>query len=69
MKIKVVTSHDQMVGEIGKEEKAFVLLYRKGSEISECAYKNIADAMKDTKELHLIAADVSKVNFFMVMEF
>lgn len=56
-----VTSHDQMLEEISNEEKAFVLLYKKGSDISECAYKNISDAVKDTIELHVVAADVSQV--------
>jgi len=61
MEFKKVTSHDQLLKEVRAVEKSFVLLYKEGSEISECAIKNITIAGKDISDLYLFTIDVSSV--------
>ena len=56
-----ITSYDQLLKKINIKDKSFVLLYKEGSKISECAYKNISDAVEELKDLRLITVDVSKV--------
>ncbi len=61
MELKEISSHNHLLTELKGKDKAFLLLYKKGSEISDCAYRNISEAAKGTKELHLFVADVSNV--------
>ena len=56
-----IGSHDQLAKEIKPVSKSFVLLYKSGSEISECAYKNISDAVHDIESAKLLTVDVSTV--------
>ena len=56
-----IGSHDQLADEIKKASKSFVLLYKSGSEISECAYKNISDAVRKIEHVNLLSVDVSTV--------
>ena len=61
MDLQKITSHDHLIKELKGKDKVFVLLYKKGSEISECASKNITEASRGTKELHIFTVDVSNV--------
>ncbi len=61
MEFKKVTSHDQLLREVRAVEKSFVLLYKEGSEISECAINNITTAGKEINDLRLFMVDVSNV--------
>ena len=56
-----VTSHVQLRKEIDTKTKSFVLLFKQGSEISECAFKNISDAVEGTTDLVIFTVNVSKV--------
>jgi len=60
-KIQAVTSHDEMISKISGMDKAFVLLYKKGSELSDCALKNLVAAYDDVEDVNLFSADVSTV--------
>ncbi len=61
MDLKKITSYDHLLKELKGKDKTFLLLYKEGSEISDCAYRNIVEAVKGTKELNLFMADVSNV--------
>jgi glutaredoxin-like YruB-family protein len=61
MKIKEITSHEEMLKAIKDKEKAFVFLYKKDSDLSNCALKNINAALTETEKLTMVAADVSSV--------
>jgi len=47
--------------EIEANEKVWLLLYKKGSEQSDCAFKNFVDAKTDAKNQVLLNADVNNV--------
>lgn len=46
---------------IQSNENVWLLLYKKGSEQSDCAYKNFSDSEKNTKTGVLLSADVNEV--------
>ncbi len=51
-----------MLEQVKKHEKAFVLLYKKGSENSDCAWKSISDLhLPAEKDVAVIAANVAQV--------
>ena len=56
-----VTSHDEMMKYISGKEKAYVLLYKKGSEQSECSLRNLGEARTDTDKVSVYLADVAEV--------
>ncbi len=43
------------------DTRNYVLLFKKGSETSECSYKNIEYVLKDGIDVNVVAADVTKV--------
>ncbi len=57
--MKEVESHKDFKSQIGTAEKYFLLLFKKGSEISDCAFKNIEAAFTQTKGLKLLFANVA----------
>jgi len=61
MALKEVRSHAEMLGTLEEKRKNYILLYKKGSETSECSYKNIEAALKQVKDVIVLAADVSQV--------
>lgn len=61
MELKDIASHDEMMQFLKDGEKNYVLLYKKGTEASDCSYKNIAEALDKVKDIQVAAADVSVV--------
>ena len=61
MNLKEVRSHKEMLQHLQNGKKNYVLLYKKGSETSDCSYKSIAQALKEVKGVNVLAADVSTV--------
>lgn len=59
--LKEIRSHEEMVSLLHEKEKNYILLYKKGSETSECSYKNIEAALQKVKDVNVVAADVSQV--------
>lgn len=59
MNIVYIESHEAMLKIVRNDKKAYLLLIRKGSDISECALSNI-QKVSDTNETILVA-DVNKV--------
>jgi len=56
-----VKSYKDLVEKITEEEKAYVLLYKEGSELSDCARKNIKTAADDKNDIILHMVNVSHV--------
>ncbi len=61
MALKEISSHQEMLQLLDGKNKTYVLLYKKGSEGSDCAYNNIEKALEQTKDTNVLAADVTKV--------
>ncbi len=61
MALKEVMSHAEMLQHFDDKKKNYVLLYKKGTENSDCAYNNLLEAVKAVKNINLMAADVSGV--------
>jgi len=59
--MKELNSHSELLSNIKGKEKAFLLLYKKGSEKGDCAYNNVLEASKNMQEISVLSADVIKV--------
>jgi glutaredoxin-like YruB-family protein len=57
--ITEIQSYSELIQAVEKLPKAYCLLYKKGSEISDCAYKSIAEGMLE--KTPVFAADVNTV--------
>jgi len=61
MTLKNISSHDEMQSSLKKDARNYVLLFKKGSETSECSYKNIEHAINDGVDVNIVAANVANV--------
>jgi glutaredoxin-like YruB-family protein len=61
MNLARVTSHSDFLNKSGGNGKSLLLLYRKGSEQSECAFLNLLLAMESSPEMNVFTADVTEV--------
>ena len=62
MKAIEIQSHEQLISLIQDKERAFLLLYKKGSEQSECSLKNLEEVKEEDVNLEMLRADVSQVH-------
>jgi glutaredoxin-like YruB-family protein len=61
MALKEVSSHPEMLKQFDEKKKNYLLLYKKGTENSECSVRNIEEALENVKDVNLVAADVTLV--------
>ncbi len=61
MKLKEIQSHKELLEQIRNKERAYLLLYKKGSEQSECALQNLKAVTGDTLSENVFVADVTSV--------
>ncbi len=61
MKITGIKSYQDLQSKIKGKKQAFVLIYKKGSELSECAIQNIEESANNTKDFELFTVDVTEV--------
>ncbi|MFC2101264.1 glutaredoxin domain-containing protein [Bacteroidota bacterium] len=61
MRITEVSSNIDLREKITDLDIAYVLLYKKGSEISECSVKNIQKVIKDHDNIYVFTVDVNTV--------
>ena len=54
-----IYSYSELINAIKEKEKAYLLLFKKGSEKSDCAFQNIAEGAKNIKGVRLFYADVN----------
>ncbi len=59
--IKAIHSYKELEVELKSAETVYLLLYKKGSDASDCAYGNIRLAAEKANELTLLCADVNTV--------
>ncbi len=61
MKIIDLQSLQDLESKLSKGKKSYLLLYKKGSEQSDCAIGNFIEASEEMEDLQLFAADVNLV--------
>ena len=61
MNAKDIHSHKELQESIKNKERAFLLLYKKGSEQSECSLKNLQAVEQENATLNFYMADVTNV--------
>jgi glutaredoxin-like YruB-family protein len=61
MNIIDVKSYDELQKGLGKEKRSFLLIYKKGSEVSEKALTHLSEAASGIKDIAVYLADVSQV--------
>jgi len=59
--MKNISSYNEMQSLLKQDVRNYVLLFKKGSETSDCSYNNIEHAINDGVDVNIVAADVSKV--------
>lgn len=61
MAIIKVKSHDDFIEKIKDKETSYLLVYKSGSEKSDCAYENMLNAAKEIKDIDIFSVDVNEV--------
>ena len=61
MKTNEVNSLKELQQKIGIEKRSFLLIYKQGSEQSDKAYENLAEAAVDVSDIGIFIADVNRV--------
>jgi glutaredoxin-like YruB-family protein len=61
MKTREIQSHQELLENIKNQEKAYLLLYKKGSEKSECSLNNLAAIEQKDIKIEMLMADVTNV--------
>lgn len=61
MALKEIFSHNELLDNVKDKDRAYVLLYKKGSEVSDCSFDNISKAVKNTDEIDVLVVDVGQV--------
>jgi glutaredoxin-like YruB-family protein len=61
MKTIEVKSFQELQQKIGKEKRSFLLIYKRGSEQSDKANKNVAEAAVEVSDIGIFTADVNRV--------
>jgi len=60
MSLREVSSHAEMIKQFN-DKKNYVLLYKKGTENSDCSVRNIEIALESVKDINIVTADVTSV--------
>lgn len=63
MKVIDVTNSTELFENLKKNKKNFVLVYKKGSELSDCAYKSLLES-DNIEDVKIYAIDVNEVKDF-----
>ncbi len=56
-----ISSYNQLSELAGKSKKAYLLLWKRGSDLSESAFRNLSEASHAQTEVQVFTADVSMV--------
>ena len=60
MAFKEISAHSELEKNLKEGVKTYILLYKKGSEVSDCSYANVKQAATDLSEVNVLVADVSQ---------
>lgn len=58
--MREVNSYTELLDSVSKQEKTYLLLFKSGSEMSECSFANVTEAAKGFGTLVIVYADVNK---------
>lgn len=61
MKIGSIQSHSELVDRIKNQEKSYLLLYKEGTEQSDCALEMLKDIELEEGNIEVLSADVNMV--------
>ena len=61
MEIKNISSFDEMQSFLSPKSRNYVLLYKKGSEVSDCSYNSLVSALDKSDKINVAAVDVNFV--------
>jgi len=61
MSLQNIGSYNEMQSLLKDDSRNYVLLFKKGSETSECSYKNIEHVLNEGVDVNVVAADVTQV--------
>lgn len=61
MKLKSINSYDELQNELKNTGNAYLLLFKSGSEQSQCARKSLEEVELDTDDIKVFTADVATV--------
>ena len=59
--LKQIDSYNELIKNIDNAKKAYLLLYKENSTISNCALNNIEQAVKENNKFLILTADVTTV--------
>lgn len=59
--MKEIVSHNQLLQVTGNNKNCWLLLFKGGSELSDCAYRNFADAAEPIADAIFLTANVNEV--------
>ena len=59
--MKEINSHHELTEHINDLDKAYLLLYKKGSEQSDCAYENLSSSLEENTDVSAFIADTNVV--------
>ena len=59
--MREISSFDEFRQELGQAGRILLLLYKKGSESSDCAHNHLGELSQNTKDIRVLAADVNVV--------
>jgi glutaredoxin-like YruB-family protein len=61
MAVEFINSYDELKNRIKSEKKSYLLLYKEGSDQSECAKKHVEEVARKNKEANILLANVKNV--------
>ena len=61
MNTKEINSYNQLIENIKDKERAFLLLYKNGSDQSDCSVKNLSAIKEEDATVEILMADVTSV--------
>jgi len=61
MTLKTINSHSEMLDALMPEEKNYILLYKKGSETSDCSFESLSHAIEEMSDINVLTVDVNIV--------
>lgn len=59
--MQVIKSYKHLKEKTAGLEKAYLLLYKKGAEQSDCAFRNLAEALLENEDVNAFVADTNQV--------
>ena len=61
MNIQPINSHNELINSLKEFDKSYLLLYKDGSEQSDCAFQNLNKISEEVEDIGLFSANVATV--------